>query len=90
LLRESIYYIAAVFAVVILFYTMVPVWSDFVAVVTPTGQSLISDTTFLNVFNTLPGNLNLIIQFSFVAMLIGLAIWVFLVPWREEPTSYYR
>jgi hypothetical protein len=90
LLRESIYYIAAVFAVVILFYTMVPVWSDFVAVVAPTGQSLISDTTFLNVFNTLPGNLNLIIQFSFVAMLIGLAIWVFLVPWREEPTSYYR
>jgi hypothetical protein len=90
LLRESIYYIAAAFAVIVLFYTMIPVWSDFVAVVTPTGQSLISDSTFLNVFNTLPGNLNLIIQFSFVAMLIGLAIWVFLVPWREEPTSYYR
>jgi hypothetical protein len=90
LFRESIYYIAAVFAVVVLFFTMVPVWSGFVSAVTPTGKSLISDSQFLNVFNSLPSNMGFLIQYSFIAILLGLTIWIFLVPFRQEPTSYYE
>jgi hypothetical protein len=90
MLREAVYFLAAVFATITLFFVLVPVWSSFYTAMVPDIKSLISDTTFSNMFNTLPSNLNIILQYSFIVILIGLGIYIALVPFRREPTSYYE
>jgi len=90
MLREAVYFLAAVFATITLFFTLIPVWSSFYTAMVPDMRSLISDSTFSNMFNTLPANLNTILQYTFVAILIGLGIYIALVPFRREPKSYYE
>jgi len=88
ILKETLYTLAAVFSVITGYYFLIPVWNSFETNIVPIAQAQITDTAFLGGLGTIPNNLNVIIQYSFVALLIGLLIYLALVPFREESTSY--
>lgn len=93
MLRESVFALAAVFAVCTTFFFMIPVYSAFqtplvnMATGTPGHPGVVTDPTFLSTLSYLPQNLFIIIQYSFVAVLIGLGIYLILIPFRDEYTS---
>lgn len=70
-----------------LFFLLVPVWNSFMNAVIPTGNAVITDTTFLNTWNVLPGNINIIIQWTYPLIVVGLGLYLFLIPFRTEPTQ---
>jgi len=87
MLKETVFTLAAVFGVVTCYYFLVPVWNTFQTPLVAVGNAQITDTTFLGALATLPNNIGVIIQYSMIAVLIGLMIYLALVPFREEPTS---
>jgi hypothetical protein len=70
------------------FFMMIPVWNTFYTTLVPVGNTVITDTTFANEWAILPNNENVIVQYAFPIVAIGLGLYLGLVPYREEATSW--
>jgi hypothetical protein len=88
MLRELLVTLTTVFITITGYYLVVPIYTSVSTQLGNIGTPLITDSILQNAFTTLITNLNVILQYSIVAILIGLILYLALVPFREEVTSY--
>ena len=90
MLREMVYLVGAAFGITTVYYFLIPVYQEFVNSFTPVASQQITDPAFSTELVTLPVNMGLIIQYAFIAVLVGLGIYAALVPFRKEPQEFNR
>lgn len=85
MLKQLIYAIVGFFCVIIGFYFVVPAWN-----LTANGLSnaanngLIPNAGYLNSVNTIGTDLNLLVGYSFLAMGVGIWLYLLLFAWRRQ------
>jgi uncharacterized membrane protein len=89
MIREGIYALVALGVVIMMTMIGGIVYYNFAAGMLPIGAG-ITDPTYKAGILTLPTNLNRLVIFSFLTLIIGFIAYIFLIPWRTEVKSPYE